>query len=157
LADRPAQQQLHAVPDIAEDLLLRPLRNAQLGEREVHRLRDVVLRLDQRAVKIEDQQIDRGLRRHQRAFRKSSRSAANRSSLATSVSVSSDCRTKLIMRFWSTCGGTIGSMMRHKPWTALMWNDTRSIFRSERNVACSQYRCPTTLKSTGITTSRFAR
>src|SRR2546427_8703915 len=58
LSDGEAEQALDPVADEAEDLLLRAQRQAQVPQREVDGRRDVPLGLDQRAVEIEDEQVD---------------------------------------------------------------------------------------------------
>src|SRR5206468_1593246 len=52
------KQTLDPVADEAEDLLLRALRQAQVPQREVDGRGDVPLGLDQRAVEIEDDQVE---------------------------------------------------------------------------------------------------
>src|SRR2546422_7738308 len=58
LPDGETEQALDPVADEAEDLLLRAQRQAQVPQREVDGRRDVPLGLDQRAVEIEDEQVD---------------------------------------------------------------------------------------------------
>ena len=83
---------------------------------KIDRGRNVPFRLDQRAVQIENQQVD--LRHSHSPFylavRNSLCSTARLSRLAGSVSFTQASLTKLIIRFWPTCGGNMGSMMRHR-------------------------------------------
>src|SRR5262245_49657060 len=98
---RKTKELLHAIADKTEDLFEVPLRQTQLGECQVDRIRDVPLRFDEGAIQIEDQQLDRSFSHEilYLAFRSSSCSAAKLSRLAGSVSLTQASRTKLIIRF----------------------------------------------------------
>src|SRR5215831_4606226 len=98
---RKTKQFLHSIADKTEDLFEVPLRQTQLGECQVDRIRDIPLRFDEGAIQIEDQQLDRSFSHEilYLAFRSSSCSTARLSRLAGSVSLTQASRTKLIIRF----------------------------------------------------------
>src|SRR5688500_622341 len=152
---RKAQQLFYAVAHKAKNLSERPLGQTQLLEREVDRGRDVPLGLDERAIQIENQQVDRRLSHSPLylAFLSSSCSTARLSRLASSVSFIHASRTKLIIRFWPTCGGSTGSTMRQRFRMDLTRTRISSTDVSGRKPAVSKYTEPITWNVTGIITS----
>ncbi len=117
-ANGQAQQLLHAVAHVAEDFLLGPQGQAQFAERQIDGGGDIPFGFDERAVEIENEQIDfvrgglsSGLHL---SFCRSSFKAVSVAWRVWSFSSASARRTRLSTCFTPTWGGRIGSTIRHR-------------------------------------------